>query len=96
MTLALDNLNPHTIGAFDRAVEPARAKHVVRRIEFCDGPEHGSWLNTAENEPSATTSQCLSGRYFADSDASRDAMAAGATDVSERQRGVAWRTDEDR
>ena len=52
VTLALDNLNPHTMRAVELAVEPARAEDLVLRIEFCGAPQHGSWLNTAENEPS--------------------------------------------
>ena len=35
VTLVLDNLNTHTKGAFYKAFEPARARELVRRIEFC-------------------------------------------------------------
>ena len=45
-----DNLNTHTKGAFYEAFEPERARQLVRRIEFCYTPKHGSWLNIAENE----------------------------------------------
>ena len=61
ITLVLDNLNTHTKGAFYEAFEPARARELVRRIDFCYTPKHGSWLNIAENELSAMTRQCLSG-----------------------------------
>lgn len=61
VTLVLDNLNTHTKGAFHTAFEPERARELVRRIEFCYTPKHGSWLNIAECELNAMTRQCLSG-----------------------------------
>ena len=42
--LVCDNLDTHTTGAFYEAFEPAKARELVRRIEFCDTPKHGSWL----------------------------------------------------
>ena len=53
VTLVCDNLNTHTKGAFYEVFEPARARDLVRRIEFCYTPKHGSWLNIAENELSS-------------------------------------------
>ena len=91
VTLVLDNLNTHTMGAFYQVFEPARARDIVRRIDFCYTPKHGSWLNIAENELSAMTRQCLTGRRIGDLDTLRAEIAAWATDVNERQRGVDWR-----
>ena len=90
LCLVLDNLNTHTPGAFYKAFEPARARDLVRRIEFHYTPKHGSWLNIAENELSAMTRQCLSGRRIGDLDTLRAEIAAWATDVNARQRGVDW------
>ena len=45
ITLVCDHLNTHTKGAFYEVFEPARARELVRRIEFCHTPKHGSWLN---------------------------------------------------
>ncbi len=59
VTVVLDNLNTHTKGAFYTAFEATRARELVRRIEFCYPPQHGSGLNLAENELSAMTRQCL-------------------------------------
>ena len=87
----LDNLNTHTKGAFYKAFEPARARELVRRIEFCYTPKHGSWLNIAENELSAMTRQCLSGRRIGDLKTLRAEIAAWSKDVNTRQRGVDWR-----
>ncbi len=59
--LVCDNLNTHTKGAFYEAFEPEQARQLVRRIEFCYTPKHGSWLNIAENELSSLTRQCVAG-----------------------------------
>jgi DDE superfamily endonuclease len=64
--LVCDNLNTHTKGAFYEAFAPARARALVRRLEFRYTPRHGSWLNIAENELSSLTRQCVSGRRFGD------------------------------
>src|SRR6266849_5698047 len=66
VVLVCDNLNTHTKGAFYEAFEPARARALVRRIEFCYTPKHGSWLNIAENELSSLTRQCVRGHRFED------------------------------
>ena len=66
ITLVCDNLNTHTKGAFYKVFEPTRARQLVRRIEFCYTPKHGSWLNIAENELSSLTRQCVRGRCIGD------------------------------
>ena len=91
ITLVLDNLNTHTKGAFYQAFEPARARELARRVEFCYTPKHGSWLNIAENELSAMTRQCLRGRRLGDLGTLRGEIAAWSSDVNTRQRGVDWR-----
>ncbi|MDR1289627.1 MAG: transposase, partial [Planctomycetaceae bacterium] len=48
--LVCDNLNTPTAGAFYEAFEPEVARALVKRLEFCYTPKHGSWLNVAENE----------------------------------------------
>jgi hypothetical protein len=65
VTLVCDDLNTNTNGVFYEAFEPQKARSVVRRLEFCPTPKHGSWLNTAENELSSMTRQCSTGRRFA-------------------------------
>lgn len=88
--LVCDNLNTHTPGAFYEGFEPEQARQLVRRIEFCYTPKHGSWLNIAENELSSLTRQCVSGKRFGDIETLRDETAAWATDVNNTQRGVDW------
>jgi len=88
--LVCDNLNTHTKGAFYETFEPERARQLVRRIEFCYTPKHGSWLNVAENELSAMTRQCVDGRRFEDIETIRSEIAAWSTDINNTQRGVDW------
>src|SRR5262249_11081562 len=85
-----DNLNTHTKGAFYEVFAPARARHLVRRIEFCYTPKHGSWLNIAENELSSLTRQCVAGRRFGDARTLRTQTKAWSSDVNGVQRGVDW------
>jgi len=88
--LVCDNLNTHTKGAFYEVFEPARARDLVRRLEFRHTPRHGSWLNIAENELSALTRQCVSGRRFGDVETLRQETSAWCTDVNGQQKGVEW------
>jgi hypothetical protein len=88
--LVCDNLNTHTKGAFYETFRPDRARALVRRIEFCHTPKHGSWLNIAENELSSLTRQCIGGHRIGDLQTLRDRIAAWAKDVNQTQRGVDW------
>jgi hypothetical protein len=88
--LVCDNLNTHTKGAFYEAFEPERARRLVRRVEFCYTPKHGSWLNIAENELSSMTRQCLARRRIPDIQTLLEEIAAWSTDVNDTQRGVDW------
>jgi hypothetical protein len=90
VTLVCDNLNTHTKGAFYEKFEPARARQLVRRIEFCYTPKHGSWLNIAENELSSLTRQCVADRRFGDVQTLRTETTAWSSDVNNTQRGVDW------
>jgi hypothetical protein len=90
ITLVCDHLNTHTIGAFYEAFSPARARKLVSRIEFCQTPKHGSWLNIAENELSSLTRQCLHGRRMENLKTLRQEVSAWSTDVNKTQRGVDW------
>jgi hypothetical protein len=58
----MDNLNTHTISSLYEAFPAARAHASARRLEIHYTPKHGSWLNIAEIELSALTSQCLGRR----------------------------------
>jgi hypothetical protein len=90
VNLVCDNLNTHTKGAFYETFEPKRARSLVRRIEFCYTPKHGSWLNVAENELSSLTRQCVADGRFGDVETLREETDAWSTDVNNTQRGVDW------
>jgi hypothetical protein len=90
VTVVCDNLNTHTKGAFYERFPPARARQLVRRIEFCSTPKHGSWLNIAENELSCLTSQCVADRRFGDVPTLRTEATAWSSDVNSIQGGVDW------
>jgi hypothetical protein len=84
--LVCDNLNTHTRGAFYEAFPAEKAREIVKKIEFHYTPKHGSWLNIAECELSAMTSQCVKHRRFATIDLLRDETAAWAEKVNKTQR----------
>jgi hypothetical protein len=90
VTLVCDNLNTHTKGAFYEAFPPARARRLVRRLEFCHTPKHGSWLNIAENELSSLTRQGIGGRRIGELRPLQDLIGAWSNDVNTTQRGVDW------
>lgn len=90
VTLVCDNLNTHTRGAFYEVFEPARARALVKRIEWCYTPKHGSWLNIAENELSSITRQCITGRRIGNIEELASEIAAWSRDVNGKQRGVDW------
>lgn len=90
VTLVCDNLNTHTYGAFYEAFRPERARALVRRLQFCHTPKHGSWLNIAENELSSLTRQCISGRRFGTLTKLQSELAAWSIDSNSTQHRVDW------
>jgi DDE superfamily endonuclease len=90
VTVVCDNLNTHTKGSFYEVFAPDRARRLVRRIDFCYTPKHGSWLNIAENELSSLTRQCVADRRFGDAGTLRAEIEAWSSDVNSTQRGVDW------
>jgi hypothetical protein len=57
-----DNLNTHSPASLYKAFEPAEAQRILSRLDFCQTPKHGSWLNMAEIELSVLSRQCLDRR----------------------------------
>ncbi len=88
--LVCDNLNTHTRGAFYEAFQPTTARALVKRLEFCHTPKHGSWLNIAENELSSMTRQCVTSRRFATVGELGDQTTAWQEHSNARQRTVDW------
>ena len=90
VTLVMDNLNTHTKGAFYEAFAPEVARAYIRRLQFCQTPKHGSWLNIAENELSCLTSQCVSGRRIGSEEELRRETTAWHNEINSTQHGVDW------
>jgi hypothetical protein len=67
-----------------------RARSLAGRIEFCYTRKHGSWLNSAENELSSLTCQCVSDRRFPDVATLCEETNAWSIDINTTQRGVDW------
>lgn len=85
-----DNLNIHDPGSSYEALDPARARRVATKLEWHFTPEHGSWLNVAECERAALSSQCLN-RRIGSIDRLRTVVEAGEDGRNERVAGVDWR-----
>ena len=62
VVLVVDNLNTHTIASLYEAFPAHEALALAKRLEIHYTPKHGSWLNMAEIELSAMTTQCLKRR----------------------------------
>ena len=90
VVLVMDNLNTHSPGSLYEAFPPAEARRLAERLEIHYTPKHGSWLNIAENELSALTRQCVSGRRFGALAALQSEIAAWSNDANTTQRGVDW------
>jgi hypothetical protein len=90
VTLVCDNLNTHTRGAFYEVFEAQRARALVKRINWCYTPKHGSWLNIAENELSSITRQCVGGRRIGAIEELATEIAAWSSSINAKQRGVDW------
>lgn len=63
IVLVMDNLNTHEITSFYATFPAKEALKLSNRLEIHHTPKHGSWLNMAEIELSALTSQCLDRRF---------------------------------
>jgi hypothetical protein len=62
ISVVLDNLNTHTPAALYATFRPAEACRILRKLDFHYTPKHGSWLNMAEIELAALSTQCLDQR----------------------------------
>lgn len=88
--LVCDNLNTHTKGAFYEVFPPEKAREIIKRIEFCYTPKHGSWLNIAESELSVMTRQCLKNRRIGEITTLREQVKIWSVKTNGKQRGVDW------
>lgn len=63
IVLVMDNLNTHDPASLYAAFPPEEALRLASRLEVHYTPKHGSWLNVAEIELSALSTQCLDRRF---------------------------------
>lgn len=88
--LVLDNLNTHTIHALYETFPAKRAFELSQRLELHFTPKHGSWLNIAEIELSALTSQCLN-RRIGDIETLDQEVRSWSINRNHKQKSVDWR-----
>lgn len=88
--LVMDNLNTHTIASFYKAFPPKEAYRLAQRLEIHYTPKHGSWLDIAEIELSALTTQCLTGVRIPTIDDLNVQLKAWHTERNEKQKNVSW------
>lgn len=90
VVLVLDNLNTHNISSLYKVFVPEEAFRLSQRLEVHFTPKHGSWLNIAEIELSAMTTQCLSHRRIPSIDALNIDLSAWNVNRNRLQKGVDW------
>lgn len=95
ITVVQDNLNTHKPASLYKAFEPAEARRILKRLEFCYTPKHGSWLNMAEIELSILARQCLD-RRIAEFEPLQREVSAWVETRNQQQTWIDWRfTTED-
>ena len=88
--LVMDNLNTHSTASLYETFPPEEAHRLARRLEIHYTPKHGSWLNIAEIELSALSSQCLN-RRIPDIQKMRTETAAWELHRNNRNATIDWR-----
>ena len=90
VVLVMDNLNTHGIHSFYDTFPPDEAFRLSQRLEIHFTPKHGSWLNIAECELSAMTTQCLKNRRMPSLDYLNSELLAWHSSRNANQKSVAW------
>ena len=92
VVLVMDNLNTHNISALYERFPASHAFRLSQRLEIHHTPKHGSWLNIAEIELSALTTQCL-GRRIPTIEMMDREVKSWATQRNYNQKSVDWQFD---
>jgi hypothetical protein len=87
--LVQDNLNTHTPGSLYEVLPPSDAFELSQRFEPHYTPKKGSWLNMAEIEFAALSTQCLD-RRLPSFDALRREVLAWADTRNRARKTVHW------
>jgi hypothetical protein len=89
IVLIQDNLNTHKPASLYEAFPAAEARRLVERFEWHYTPKHGSWLDMAESELAALSTQCLD-RRIPDKAKLVDEIAAWEDDRNEHHAKADW------
>lgn len=90
VVLVMDNLNTHDTASFYKAFPPQEAFRLSQRLEIHYTPKHGSWLDMAEIELSALTTQALLGVRIPSIDALNETLSAWHLNRNTMQKGIIW------
>ena len=85
-----DNLNIHSKANFYVTFPAKVAFELSHTFEFHYTPKHGSWLNIAESELAALTTQCIGDLRIKSIEELNKALTAWELDRNSRQIGVNW------
>jgi hypothetical protein len=88
--VVLDNLSTHTPAALYEVFPPAKARRMLRKLEFHRTPVHGSWLNMAEIELAVLARPCLNRRIADEATMARE-VAAWEARRNRHQAVIDWR-----
>lgn len=88
--LVLDNLNTHFEKPFREVLKTDHADRLLQRIEFHHTPKHASWLNQAEIEIQALSTQCLS-QSIPTFRTMQHQVAAWTKERNQNQVGINWK-----
>jgi hypothetical protein len=87
--LVMDNLNTHSPASLYEAFPPEEARRLAEKLEIHYTPKHGSWLNIAEIELKALSTQCLA-RRIPNIDTLRGEVAAWENNRNDSNVSVDW------
>jgi len=90
VVLVMDNLNTHVISSLYEAFQPEEAFRLSQRLEIHYTPKHGSWLDIAEIELSALSTECLGTRRIPTIEALNKELSAWEIKRNANQKGVDW------
>lgn len=90
IVLVMDNLNTHSVASFYKAFPPDEAFRLSQKLEIHYTPKHGSWLDIAEIELSALTTQCLLGVRISTIDVLNNKLMLWSSSRNASQKSVSW------
>lgn len=90
VTVVLDNLNTHRIGALYAAFPAIEAARLRRRVRLVHTPVHASWLNMAEIAISVLSRAVLKARRVASRDELTEVVTRWVTAHNANPRPITW------